>query len=226
VLCVDNRGSGQTITPHEASVTIEEMADDIAAILDHHELGAVHTVGISMGGCIALMLTLRYPQKVRSQAVAVTFAQAKSDGSRGYFILEMARALRDVPVSREVLNRVAAVILLGEAVFENADFMEAWIKAPPDPYEQTRLGYEQQVAAIRQYDIQSRLASIMTPTLVFSSPDDLLVPARFQDEIFEGIPGAEIKRYSGGHAFMALPEHAASFVQDVEVFWERHSKAI
>ena len=51
-----------------------------------------------------------------------------------------------------------------------------------------------------------------------SSPDDMLVPPRFQDEIHSLIPNSEIKRYPGGHVFMLLPMYHAQFMEDVLAF--------
>jgi pimeloyl-ACP methyl ester carboxylesterase len=96
------------------------------------------------------------------------------------------------------------------------------VNAPPDPYEQTRAGFDHQMAAIKGYDIRERLKDIRVPTLVISSPDDMLVPPRFQEELVAGIPGAEIKRYPGGHIFMVLPMYAPQFIADVTAFWKAH----
>ena len=49
LLAVDNRGAGRTIIDKDAAFTIDHMADDIAAILEHHQIPAAHVVGISMG---------------------------------------------------------------------------------------------------------------------------------------------------------------------------------
>ena len=75
------------------------------------------------------------------------------------------------------------------------------------------------MASLVGYDVREKLAQINVPTLVISSPDDMLVPPRFQDEIAAGIPNAEIKRYPGGHVFMVLPMYAPQFIQDVMGFW-------
>jgi 3-oxoadipate enol-lactonase len=198
------------------------MADDIAAVMNHHGIAAAHVLGISMGGCIALMLALRHPHKVRSQVVAVSLAWGPHP-SRSSFMLETGRLLRDSGFPRHVINRYNAILTLGQEVFQYESFIDLWINAPPDPYEQTRAGYELQRDAIRQYDVRAQLSSITTPTLVMSSPDDILVPPYLQDEIADGIPGAQIKRYPGGHVFMALPLYSAAFIQDVIAFWEQHS---
>jgi 3-oxoadipate enol-lactonase len=75
-LSIDNRGAGQTrITAPHTPVTVEMMADDIAALIDHLGLGKAHIIGISMGGCIAMALSLRHPEKVKSQIIAVSICR-------------------------------------------------------------------------------------------------------------------------------------------------------
>ncbi len=222
VLTVDNRGAGQTVVGEDASFTIEDMADDIAAIIDHHQLGAVHTLGISMGGAIAMMLALRYPERICSEVVAVSMAQGEVL-KRSRFMLDTLRVLVDGQVPMEIVNRFATIILLGESAFDNPAVIDAWVHAPADPFMQTSAGYLQQTKAVEHFEISARLPSITTPTLVIGSPEDILVPLRFQEELAGAIPNAEFKRYPGGHTFMLLPENYGAFVSDVEAFWGKYS---
>ncbi len=222
VLNVDNRGTGQTIVGENASFTIEDMADDIAAIIDHHKLGSVHTLGISMGGCIAMLLALRYPEKICSEVVAVSMAQGELV-HRARFMFDTLRALVDGQYPQEIINRFVTIMLLGESAFDNADLIDAWVHAPVDPLAQTPAGYLQQTEAVKHIDVHARLSSITTPTLVIGSPEDILVPLRFQEQLAGAIPNAEFKRYPGGHTFMLLPENFGSFVSDVETFWGKYN---
>ena len=72
VLSLDNRGAGQTVIESDRPVTIEAMADDVAALLDYHHLGPAHVHGVSMGGLIAKTLVLRHPEKVLTLASCVS----------------------------------------------------------------------------------------------------------------------------------------------------------
>ncbi|MDX1995400.1 MAG: alpha/beta hydrolase [bacterium] len=224
VLNVDNRGAGQTVIRDNRPVTVEDMADDIAAVMDHHNLKSAHILGISMGGAIAMVLALRHPEKVRTLVPAVSLARSNVNGTRTEFLLRSAREMRDQGVPNEFINRFNAVYLLSEDLFQYEPFMNAWVKAPPDPFQQTRAGFDLQVAAMSTYDILDRLPMISIPTLVISSPDDLLVPPRFQQEIAQGIPNAEFREYHGGHIFMVLPMYRETFVDDVFAFWSRHEQ--
>jgi pimeloyl-ACP methyl ester carboxylesterase len=174
-----------------------------------------------MGGCIALTLAVRHPEKVRRLVVAVSFAKANPTPNRAEFMLQTTWAMRDQGIPREFITRFDAVFLLSEDVFQYEPFMSAWVNAPEDPLAQTRAGFDLQTEAIRTYDVLDAIGNIRVPTLVMSSPDDMLVPPRFQDEIHQAIPNAEMKRYPGGHVFMLLPLYTAQFMEDVLGFWAK-----
>jgi pimeloyl-ACP methyl ester carboxylesterase len=52
-----------------AVYTLEDMADDAAALLDHLQIASAHIVGESMGGMIAQIFAARYPQRTKTLAV-------------------------------------------------------------------------------------------------------------------------------------------------------------
>lgn len=226
VIAVDNRGSGQTQVTEDAPVTMETYADDLAAVLDAEGIDRAHIFGYSMGGCIAMTFALRYPQRARSLTVAVSFAYMPLPSRAGWMI-QTTRLLRDHGVPDALINRVSAVHLLPEELFNFASVLDAWVAAPADPWQQTRAGYELQAGALQNYDLRPHLNAISAPTLVVSAADDLLVPPHYQDEIAAGIPGARLVRRRGGHIFMALPDPvlellepgASRYLDDLFAFW-------
>lgn len=71
VLRYDTRGHGQSAAP-PAPYSIETLADDLAGLIDHLELGAVHVVGLSLGGMTAQVLAMRRPELVASLCLVAT----------------------------------------------------------------------------------------------------------------------------------------------------------
>src|SRR6185312_10943754 len=69
----DNRGAGLSDAPDEA-FSIEQMADDVAAVMDAAGMPSAHVYGMSMGGLIAQDLAIRYPERVLSLVLGATYA--------------------------------------------------------------------------------------------------------------------------------------------------------
>lgn len=67
VVAFDARNHGQS--PHADSMTLDEMAIDVADTMDALGLDDAHLLGHSMGGKTAMLLALRKPERVRSLVV-------------------------------------------------------------------------------------------------------------------------------------------------------------
>lgn len=63
VIAVDLRGHGQS-SAAEGVYTMEQMADDIAALLDELKLARVNLFGHSLGGYISLAFAEKYPDRL------------------------------------------------------------------------------------------------------------------------------------------------------------------
>jgi pimeloyl-ACP methyl ester carboxylesterase len=55
--------------PSPAVYTLEDLADDAAALLDHLGIDRAHIVGASMGGMIAQIFAARFPQRTSTLAI-------------------------------------------------------------------------------------------------------------------------------------------------------------
>src|ERR1041384_8097109 len=71
VIFHDPRGCGRSVAS-QAVYTIEHMAADIVALMDHLKIPAAHLIGHSMGGRIALSLTQNFPGRVKSLIMAAS----------------------------------------------------------------------------------------------------------------------------------------------------------
>jgi pimeloyl-ACP methyl ester carboxylesterase len=67
----DPRGCGRSIAMQEI-FTIEQMAMDIIALMDHLNIPSAHLLGHSMGGRIALSMTQNFPGRVKSLIMAAS----------------------------------------------------------------------------------------------------------------------------------------------------------
>ena len=67
----DPRGCGRSLATQQV-YTINQMANDVVALLDHLKIASGHLVGHSMGGRIALEMALNFPGRVKSLIMAAS----------------------------------------------------------------------------------------------------------------------------------------------------------
>src|SRR5829696_9570808 len=68
IIAVDLQGHGRTADV-DRPMSLETMADDIAALIGHLELGRVDLIGYSLGGGVAFQTASRHPGLVRKLVV-------------------------------------------------------------------------------------------------------------------------------------------------------------
>jgi pimeloyl-ACP methyl ester carboxylesterase len=69
VIAVDLQGHGRTADV-DRPITYEQMADDVAALMEHLGISLADIVGYSMGGSIVLQVAMRHPDSVRKLVAA------------------------------------------------------------------------------------------------------------------------------------------------------------
>ena len=107
IIGVDHRGHGRGLRP-SVPVTLEDCADDAAAVAK--ELGAtsVITVGYSMGGPISLLTAQRHPAFVSGmvlQATALEWSGTRKEKNKMRFIGPMAYIVGRPRILRFFFNR-------------------------------------------------------------------------------------------------------------------------
>jgi pimeloyl-ACP methyl ester carboxylesterase len=78
VIAVEMQGHGRTAdVPRD--ITYENLADDVAALLNYLKIPRADLIGYSMGGAVAMQCAIRHPDKVR-KAVIIS-SMFRSDGT-------------------------------------------------------------------------------------------------------------------------------------------------
>ena len=77
VIAVELQGHGRT-ADIDRDISSANLADDVAALLDHLKIPRADLIGYSMGGGLAMQCAIRHPEKVRK--VVVISARFRHDG--------------------------------------------------------------------------------------------------------------------------------------------------
>ncbi len=102
VIAIEMQGHGRTADiPRD--ITEENLADDVAALLDHLKISQADLIGYSMGGSVAMHCAIRHPDKVRK--VVVISSVFRQDGMVKEAIDAIpqltADAFKDSPIETE-----------------------------------------------------------------------------------------------------------------------------
>src|SRR5271156_3134990 len=77
VIAVEMQGHGRT-ADIDRDITSENLADDVAALLDYLKIPKADVIGYSMGGGVAMQCAIRHPDKVRK--VVIISSMFRRDG--------------------------------------------------------------------------------------------------------------------------------------------------
>jgi 3-oxoadipate enol-lactonase len=198
-VAIDNRGTGHSDAP-PGPYDLLRMAQDAVEVLDAEQIASAHVVGASMGGVIAQILGVNYPDRVQSLVLACTACRhhkwrrdllaewAEAVSARGMTALteDGMRWLVGPRIQRRfgVFVNVLARVLVQTKPHAFAAQVEA-ILAMPD-------------------DMRLELHTITAPTLVITGSQDTLTPLGDAEELAELIPTSRLYVLRGAaHGLMA-----------------------
>jgi pimeloyl-ACP methyl ester carboxylesterase len=109
IVVPDLRGHGETNFLGEVS-TMDDLARDAAALLDHLQIGEAVVCGLSMGGYVAFEFAHLFPSRVRGLLLAGTRAPADNEQERAGREQQVQTMMRAgmVPISIATLPKLLA----------------------------------------------------------------------------------------------------------------------
>jgi pimeloyl-ACP methyl ester carboxylesterase len=220
VTVFDPRGFGNSTDVARNHLTIEQMADDAAALAKKLGLGRPDVLGWSMGGFIAQELAIRHPKSVRRLVLASTDAgSARTKRASAKALAIDQRSNRGEATLDEILDllfpkpaRTAGDEWFGRLATQPGGCCELYTK---------KAGQAQVDAQDRWYEkgqgARDDLKKIKAPTLIGAGKLDRDVPFANAGVLKRGIKGATLVSYAdAGHAF--LIQHADEFSARVQAF--------
>jgi pimeloyl-ACP methyl ester carboxylesterase len=133
VIVPDQRGFGESPAP-PGPLSMDRLADDVAALLDHLRLRRIVVCGLSMGGYVAFAFARRHADRLQGIAFCDTKAAADTPEARKgrADMIELVAAKGMAPVAERMLPRLLAPATLQRRP-EVADRVRRMIlRAPPD----------------------------------------------------------------------------------------------
>ena len=219
VIIVDNRGIGRSV-PEDAPVSVDLMADDCAALIDHLGYGPVHVLGHSMGGFTALSLAARYPDRVKKLVLAAT---GEKSSSRNTLLFSDLADLYERGEDPAGFFRTVFYWIFSPAFFEDEGTVKGAVEfALSYPFPQAPVSFRNQVNAIASFDGRNLAASVSAPALVLSAAEDLLFASSAGRELAEKLPRGKYLSVEGAaHSIHAekpkeFAEAVVSFLKEGE----------
>jgi 3-oxoadipate enol-lactonase len=212
VLVPDNRGVGGSRGGEP--FTLDGAADDAALVIADAGFATAGVLGISMGGLIACLLTLRHPARVERLVVGSCGARLTPSHRRVLRFFEIAFTSLAPAEAAEVFMAFAFGAGFADRFPGFVDqAAKLWTLDPED-----RPGALAQLEHLKTgWDLRPRLAAIACPTLVLAGERDPIVAAAATRELAAAIPGARYREVPGA-AHSVLAEGGAALLDDVVEF--------
>ncbi|MDP4237459.1 MAG: alpha/beta hydrolase [Bacteroidota bacterium] len=156
VIAVDLQGHGRT-ADIERPISVELMADDIAALIKFLKLGSTDIMGYSLGGGVALWTAVKYPELVDKLVVVSTPIK------RNDFYPEILGM-------QEQMNAATAEQM------KQTPMYQMYAKLAPKPEQWGQLIEKIGAAMKKDFDLSAQVSAIKAPTLIVAGDADIFPP--------------------------------------------------
>jgi pimeloyl-ACP methyl ester carboxylesterase len=157
LIAVDLQGHGRT-ADIDRPISVELMAGDIAALIKHLKLERPDIMGYSLGGGVALLTAIRYPELVGRLVMVSTPIR------RNAFY-------PDILAQQAQVNAGAAEMLKQTPIYQ------LYMSIAPRPGDFPRLLDKMGEAMKKEFDFSNEVSSIKATTLIVAADADIFPPA-------------------------------------------------
>lgn len=200
----DKPGHGLSATPAQPW-TVEDMAQDVIALMDHLGIARAIVAGCSVGGLIAQAVAVAYPDRVSGLILSNTAAQIGT---------------AEMWAARISALRAGGIAAISAAILERW-FAPAFLNSPDSlPWQMMLLrcdldGYIGTCEALAKADLRAHLPALRVPTLVLAGSEDQATPPALVAQTAALIPGARLETLIGSGHLPAIdaPLETAALIQ-------------
>lgn len=200
-LTYDTRGHGRSeVLDRPAS--LDDLAADLAGLLEALRIARAHVVGLSLGGMTAQAFAVRYPERLGRLVLMATSAHLPPPEAWD----ERARAVRAEgmgTIVEAVLARWFTPAYGGEDPAAVKRVRDAFLATDPR-------GYAACCAAIRDMDLRGEIGRIVAPTLIVAGADDPSTRPAMAEDMRARIAGAELVVLSRAAHLLNIEQAAAA----------------
>ena len=203
----DTRGHGRSGAPR-GPYTIESLAGDLLALLDHLQLNRFNFCGLSMGGMIGMWLGLHAAKRVEKLVLCNT---APKIGSMETWNARIASVRRDgmEGIADAVLERWFTASFRAK---DPAAVAATRVMLKNTPVE----GYAGCCMAIRDTNLRAEIARIGSPTLIIAGSHDPVTSPADGQLMAERIPGSKFVELPAAH--LSNIEASEAFTMELSTF--------
>ena len=194
VITPDLRGLGESdASPSEdgagpRAATMNRMAQDVAALLDHLEISRAVIGGLSMGGYVALAFYKQFPSRVRALILADTRAQADTEEGKQTRRQQAEKALAEGMAG--IADSMLPKLLTPDTVSKRPEVVkrvrDMMLKTKPEGAAGALLGMAE------REDQTSLLSRISCPTLILVGQEDPITPVPDSEKMHREIAGSRL----------------------------------
>ncbi len=185
VVRLDMRGHGQSDVP-AGPYTLEELANDVIAVMDSQKIEKAHWVGLSVGGMIGQSLLLRYPQRIISAVLADTASSQPA----------AAGPIWDARIQAVETNGLKSIV---DATMERW-FTSAGLKSGVAGMAAVKAqlaatsseGYVACCHAIMKLNYIDQLPNVKVPVLLIVGAEDVATPVSGSQAMHEKLPNSQL----------------------------------
>lgn len=178
VVRYDIRGHGASPVP-DGPYDIDDLADDVVALLDRLGLDRVHYVGLSLGGMTGMRMAARNPQRIDRLALLSTSTRLPP-AEQWHARAATVRTKGTSAVAEAVVGRWYTRGFHQRHPDRIAAAIRTVSSTPPE-------GYASCCQALATMDLRGDLSAISAPTLAVAGSDDPATPPPHLEAIVEGV---------------------------------------
>lgn len=186
VIALDWRGFGESETT-AGNVTMEQLARDLAGLMDHLGIQEAVLCGLSMGGYVAFAFYRAFPERVRALILADT--QPYADNEEAKTRRETVARLAESDGTTAIANLQIPNLLSEAGRREHPDMVRS-VERMIDAATPQGIAAAARGMALRA-DSTDLLEHISCPALVLVGEQDMITPPRLAQDYAAKIPGAQ-----------------------------------